>query len=72
MKALLGSSNRGPPFTINPYPYFVYQSDTRPKLAFCLQPNQGRFDARSLITYMKMFNTQIDAFRSVLNSKCTV
>ncbi|KAK1284878.1 hypothetical protein QJS10_CPB20g01761 [Acorus calamus] len=31
-------------------------------------PNQGHhFEARSCITYMKMFDTQVDAVRSTLN-----
>ncbi|KAK1274899.1 Glucan endo-1,3-beta-glucosidase 7 [Acorus gramineus] len=70
MKPLLGFlQSTGSPFTINPYPYFAYRSDTRPEtLAFCLfQPNQGRFDAGSRITYMNMFDAQVDAIRSALN-----
>ncbi|KAK1287690.1 Glucan endo-1,3-beta-glucosidase 7 [Acorus calamus] len=37
MKPLLGFlQSTGSPFTINPYPYFAYRSDTRPEtLAFC-------------------------------------
>ncbi|XP_068655645.1 glucan endo-1,3-beta-glucosidase 7-like [Aristolochia californica] len=60
----------GSPFTINPYPYFAYRSDTRPDtLAFCLfQPNAGRFDAGTKITYTNMFDAQVDAIRSALNS----
>lgn len=56
------------PFMINPYPYFAYQSDPRPEtLAFCLfQPNAGRLDAVSKITYMNMFDAQVDAVRSAL------
>ncbi|XP_068656204.1 glucan endo-1,3-beta-glucosidase 7-like [Aristolochia californica] len=60
----------GSPFTINPYPYFAYRSDTRPDtLAFCLfQPNAGRFDAGTKITYTNMFDAQVDAVRSGLDS----
>ncbi|KAG9440972.1 hypothetical protein H6P81_021137 [Aristolochia fimbriata] len=60
----------GSPFAINPYPYFAYRSDTRPDtLAFCLfQPNAGRFDAGTKITYTNMFDAQVDAVRSALNS----
>ncbi|XP_072986335.1 glucan endo-1,3-beta-glucosidase 7-like [Typha latifolia] len=56
------------PFMINPYPYFAYQSDPRPEtLAFCLfQPNSGRLDAGSKITYMNMFDAQLDAVKSAL------
>ncbi|KAJ3685408.1 hypothetical protein LUZ61_014572 [Rhynchospora tenuis] len=56
------------PFMINPYPYFAYQSDPRPEtLAFCLfQPNAGRLDAVSKITYMNMFDAQLDAVKSAL------
>lgn len=71
MKGLLGFSNAtGSPFAINPYPYFAYRSDTRPEtLAFCLfQPNQGRFDPNTNINYMNMFDAQVDAIRSALNS----
>ncbi|XP_047336498.1 glucan endo-1,3-beta-D-glucosidase [Impatiens glandulifera] len=60
----------GSPFPINPYPYFAYTSDPRPEtLAFCLfQPNSGRFDSGSKINYMNMFDAQVDAVRSALNS----
>ncbi|XP_050365771.1 glucan endo-1,3-beta-D-glucosidase [Argentina anserina] len=71
MKALLGfCSATGSPFAINPYPYFAYRSDTRPEtLAFCLfQPNEGRFDSNTKIKYMNMFDAQVDAIRSALNS----
>ncbi|OAY80975.1 glucan endo-1,3-beta-glucosidase 7-like [Ananas comosus] len=56
------------PFMINPYPYFAYQSDPRPEtLAFCLfQPNSGRLDAGSKITYTNMFDAQLDAVKSAL------
>ncbi|KAK3030560.1 hypothetical protein RJ639_039590 [Escallonia herrerae] len=71
MKGLLGfNSATGSPFTINPYPYFAYQSDPRPEtLAFCLfQPNSGRVDSGTNIKYMNMFDAQVDAVRSALNS----
>ncbi|XP_062023133.1 glucan endo-1,3-beta-D-glucosidase isoform X2 [Rosa rugosa] len=71
MKALLAfCSATGSPFAINPYPYFAYRSDTRPEtLAFCLfQPNQGRFDSNTNIKYMNMFDAQVDAVKSALNS----
>ncbi|XP_057504567.1 glucan endo-1,3-beta-glucosidase 7-like isoform X2 [Actinidia eriantha] len=64
------NSETGSPFPINPYPYFAYQSDPRPEtLAFCLfQPNSGRVDAGTNIKYMNMFDAQVDAVRSALNS----
>ncbi|GAA0145484.1 glucosidase [Lithospermum erythrorhizon] len=71
MKGLLEFlKSTGSPFMINPYPYFAYQSDPRPDtLAFCLfQPNAGRVDSRSGIKYMNMFDAQVDAVRSALNS----
>lgn len=60
----------GSPFMINPYPFFAYRSDPRPEtLAFCLfQPNPGRFDAGTGITYTNMFDAQVDAIRSALNA----
>ncbi|KAL0763750.1 hypothetical protein Bca101_079901 [Brassica carinata] len=53
-------SDTGSPFAINPYPFFAYQSDPRPEtLAFCLfQPNAGRPDSNTGITYMNMFDAQ--------------
>ncbi|CAL4929967.1 unnamed protein product [Urochloa decumbens] len=59
------------PFMINPYPYFAYASDTRPEtLAFCLfQPNAGRVDAVSGLTYTNMFDAQLDAIRAALDAK---
>ncbi|KAJ4963651.1 hypothetical protein NE237_023590 [Protea cynaroides] len=71
MKGLLGFlSSTGSPFAINPYPFFAYQSDPRPEtLAFCLfQPNSGRVDSNTNIKYMNMFDAQLDAIRSALNS----
>ncbi|KAI9382815.1 hypothetical protein POPTR_014G184300v4 [Populus trichocarpa] len=71
MKALLEFSRaNGSPFAINPYPYFAYRSDTRPEtLAFCLfQPNVGRMDGNTKIKYMNMFDAQVDAVYSALNS----
>ncbi|CAN6307398.1 unnamed protein product [Urochloa humidicola] len=61
----------GAPFMINPYPYFAYASDTRPEtLAFCLfQPNAGRVDAGSGLTYTNMFDAQLDAIRAALDAK---
>lgn len=60
----------GSPFTINPYPFFAYQSDPRPEtLAFCLfQPNAGRVDSGTGIKYMNMFDAQVDAVHSALNA----
>ncbi|KAG6750263.1 hypothetical protein POTOM_047360 [Populus tomentosa] len=71
MKGLLEfNSATGSPFAINPYPYFAYRSDTRPEtLAFCLfQPNAGRMDGNTKIKYMNMFDAQVDAVYSALNS----
>lgn len=58
------------PFAINPYPYFAYASDPRPDtLAFCLfEPNSGRVDSNTKIKYTNMFDAQVDAVRSALNS----
>ncbi|XP_051139779.1 glucan endo-1,3-beta-glucosidase 7-like [Andrographis paniculata] len=58
------------PFAINPYPYFAYRSDPRPEtLSFCLfQPNPGRVDSGSGIKYTNMFDAQVDAVRSALDS----
>ncbi|KAI8003098.1 Glucan endo-1,3-beta-D-glucosidase [Camellia lanceoleosa] len=71
LKGLLEFNNAtGSPFPINPYPYFAYQSDPRPEtLAFCLfQPNSGRLDSGTNIKYTNMFDAQVDAVRSALNS----
>lgn len=71
MKQLLEFlKENGSPFTINPYPFFAYQSDPRPDtLAFCLfQPNAGRVDSGSNIKYMNMFDAQVDAIHSALNA----
>ncbi|XP_062214751.1 glucan endo-1,3-beta-glucosidase 7-like [Phragmites australis] len=64
-------SKTGSPFLINPYPYFAYLSDPRPEtLAFCLfQPNAGRPDAGSGLTYTNMLDAQVDAVRAALDSK---
>ncbi|OEL29515.1 Glucan endo-1,3-beta-glucosidase 7 [Dichanthelium oligosanthes] len=64
-------SKTGSPFLINPYPYFAYLSDPRPEtLAFCLfQPNAGRPDAGSGLTYMNMFDAMVDAVRAALDAK---
>ncbi|KAI6688245.1 hypothetical protein NL676_025073 [Syzygium grande] len=71
MKGILGFNDAtGSPFAINPYPYFAYRSDPRPEtLAFCLfQPNAGRLDTNTNIKYTNMFDAQVDAVRSALNS----
>lgn len=49
------------PFTVNPYPFFAYQSDPRPEtLAFCLfQPNSGRVDSGNGKLYTNMFDAQV-------------
>ncbi|KAJ1293838.1 hypothetical protein BS78_01G099700 [Paspalum vaginatum] len=64
-------SKTGSPFLINPYPYFAYLSDPRPEtLAFCLfQPNAGRPDAGSGLTYNNMFDAMVDAVRAALDAK---
>ncbi|KAJ6813722.1 putative glucan endo-1,3-beta-glucosidase 7 [Iris pallida] len=63
-------SQTASPFMINPYPYFAFRDDPRPDtLAYCLfQPNPGRLDAGSGVTYTNMFDAQVDAVRSALNS----
>ncbi|KAL4615741.1 hypothetical protein ACB092_07G148600 [Castanea dentata] len=71
LKGLLQfQKDNGSPFAINPYPFFAYQSDSRPEtLAFCLfQPNAGRVDSGNGIKYLNMFDAQVDAVRSALNS----
>eukprot|EP00268_Persea_americana_P058458 TRINITY_DN706_c0_g1_i1.p1 TRINITY_DN706_c0_g1~~TRINITY_DN706_c0_g1_i1.p1 ORF type:complete len:466 (+),score=64.44 TRINITY_DN706_c0_g1_i1:142-1539(+) len=71
LKKMLGFlKDTGSPFAINPYPFFAYRSDPRPEtLAFCLfQPNAGRFDSGTKITYENMFDAQVDAVRSALNA----
>ncbi|CAL5332273.1 unnamed protein product [Camellia sinensis] len=71
MKGLLEFNKAtGSPFPINPYPFFAYRSDPRPEtLAFCLfQPNSGRVDSGTKIKYTNMFDAQVDAVRSALNS----
>ncbi|CAL5212365.1 unnamed protein product [Lathyrus oleraceus] len=57
------------PFTINPYPFFAYQSDPRSEtLAFCLfQPNSGRVDSGNGKLYTNMFDAQVDAVHSALS-----
>ncbi|XP_042445295.1 glucan endo-1,3-beta-glucosidase 7-like isoform X1 [Zingiber officinale] len=59
----------GSPFMVNPYPFFAYRSDPRPEtLAFCLfQPNAGRVDPASGMTYNNMFDAQVDAVRAALD-----
>ncbi|KAL8128201.1 hypothetical protein AgCh_014965 [Apium graveolens] len=71
LKGLLEFNNAtGSGFSINPYPFFAYESDPRPEtLAFCLfQPNSGRVDPGTGIKYTNMFDAQVDAVRSALNS----
>ncbi|KAJ6409735.1 hypothetical protein OIU84_009267 [Salix udensis] len=84
MKGLLQfQKDNGSPISVNPYPFFAYQSDRRPEtLAFCLfQPNSGRVDSGNGIKYMNMFDAQnvfsnfdclgpvkVDAVRSALNA----
>lgn len=66
LKGLLEFNNAtGSPFAINPYPYFAYRSDPRPEtLAFCLfQPNAGRFDSKTKIKYMNMFDAQVSKYQ---------
>ncbi|KAK4284706.1 hypothetical protein QN277_001499 [Acacia crassicarpa] len=71
LKAMLAflKDNKSP-FTINPYPFFAYQSDPRPEtLAFCLfQPNSGRVDSGNGKLYSNMFDAQVDAVHSALSS----
>lgn len=52
------------PFTINPYPFFAYQTDPRPEtLAFCLfQPNSGRVDSGNGKLYTNMFDAQVSFY----------
>lgn len=62
LKKMLGFlKDTGSPFAINPYPFFAYRSDPRPEtLAFCLfQPNGGKFDSGTKITYKNMFDAQV-------------
>ncbi|XP_027331264.1 glucan endo-1,3-beta-glucosidase 7-like isoform X2 [Abrus precatorius] len=72
LQGLLSFNNAtGSPFAINPYPYFAYRSDPgrADNLAFCLfQPNSGRLDSNTNIKYMNMFDAQVDAVRSALDS----
>ncbi|XP_061353370.1 glucan endo-1,3-beta-glucosidase 7-like isoform X2 [Gastrolobium bilobum] len=72
LQGLLSFNNAtASPFAINPYPYFAYKSDPgrADNLAFCLfQPNSGRVDSNTNIKYMNMFDAQVDAVRSALDS----
>ncbi|XVF01112.1 hypothetical protein REPUB_Repub04eG0060100 [Reevesia pubescens] len=71
LKGLLQfQKDNGSPFAINPYPFFAYESDSRPEtLAFCLfQPNAGRVDSGNGINYMNMFDAQVDAVHSALSA----
>ena len=65
LKGLLQfQKDNGSPFAINPYPFFAYQSDSRPEtLAFCLfQPNAGRVDSGNGIKYLNMFDAQVSFY----------
>ncbi|KAF9676010.1 hypothetical protein SADUNF_Sadunf09G0093900 [Salix dunnii] len=69
MKGLLQfQKDNGSPVSVNPYPFFAYQSDPRPEtLAFCLfQPNSGRVDSGNGIKYMNMFDAQVRTFKLLL------
>ena len=69
MKGLLQfQKDNGSPVSVNPYPFFAYQSDPRPEtLAFCLfQPNSGRVDSGNGIKYMNMFDAQVSTSKVVL------
>ncbi|CAI9786355.1 unnamed protein product [Fraxinus pennsylvanica] len=71
MKDLLKfQSAHGSPFLINAFPFYEYKSNPTPEtLAFCLfQPNSGQLDSKSNITYMNMFDVEVDAVRSALNA----
>ncbi|KAG5238955.1 glucan endo-1,3-beta-glucosidase [Salix suchowensis] len=63
MRGLLQfQKDNGSPISVNPYPFFAYQSDRRPEtLAFCLfQPNSGRVDAvRSALNAMGFNDIEI-------------
>lgn len=54
-------SESGAPFSVNPYPFFAYQSDPRDEtLSFCLfRENAGRFDKGTGIKYTNMFDAQV-------------
>ncbi|KAJ6716756.1 GLUCAN ENDO-13-BETA-GLUCOSIDASE BG1-RELATED-RELATED [Salix koriyanagi] len=69
MRGLLQfQKDNGSPISVNPYPFFAYQSDRRPEtLAFCLfQPNSGRVDSGNGIKYMNMFDAQVRTFKLLL------
>ncbi|KAF1886157.1 hypothetical protein Lal_00045387 [Lupinus albus] len=72
LQGLLSFNNAtGSPFAINPYPYFAFRDDPgrAENLAYCLfQPNSGRVDSNSNLKYMNMFDAQVDAVRSALDS----
>ncbi|KAK7291185.1 hypothetical protein RIF29_06126 [Crotalaria pallida] len=72
LQGLLSFNNAtGSPFAINPYPFFAFRDDPgrAENLAFCLfQPNSGRVDSNSNLKYMNMFDAQVDAVRSALDS----
>ncbi|XP_019458788.1 PREDICTED: glucan endo-1,3-beta-glucosidase 7-like [Lupinus angustifolius] len=72
LQGLLSFNNAtGSPFAINPYPYFAFRDDPgrAENLEYCLfQPNSGRVDSNSNLKYMNMFDAQVDAVRSALDS----
>ncbi|OIW12041.1 hypothetical protein TanjilG_24439 [Lupinus angustifolius] len=72
LKGLLSFNNAtASPFAINPYPYFAFRDDPgrAENLEYCLfQPNSGRVDSNSNLKYMNMFDAQVDAVRSALDS----
>ncbi|CAL0332669.1 unnamed protein product [Lupinus luteus] len=72
LKGLLSFNNAtGSPFAINPYPYFAFRDDPgrAENLEFCLfLPNSGRVDSNSNLKYTNMFDAQVDAVRSALDS----
>ncbi|CAA2962040.1 glucan endo-1,3-beta-D-glucosidase-like, partial [Olea europaea subsp. europaea] len=63
-------SAHGSPFMINAFPFYYYENNRSPEtLAFCLfQPNSGQLDLKSNITYMNMFDVEVDVVRSTLNA----
>ncbi|PIA60260.1 hypothetical protein AQUCO_00300044v1 [Aquilegia coerulea] len=51
-------------FVVNPYPYFGYSQRLENYALF--KPNRGRFDRYTKITYMNMFDAQLDAVYSAM------
>ncbi|XP_059637442.1 glucan endo-1,3-beta-D-glucosidase-like [Cornus florida] len=71
MKGILGfNSANGSPFTINPYPFFAYKSNPKPDvLDYALfRTNSPRVDSGNNLKYTNMFDAQVDAVRSAMNS----